>query len=362
MTHWFSQIARRLAFVLLSMAFAAPLAAVTTDQHRQMGIGGVERHIRPGFAALLAAAEAQQGALAGYCAEPGKGQRPPVDLAFRDAVLAFGRIEHLRFGPLVQDGRLERMLFWPDRKGLGARQVEVILTRRDRAATSAAGLAGKSAAVQGLNALELVLYGGDWSDADEAAFRCAYARAIADSFAGLARQLVADWSERSRYVQLWRQPDESSDVFVDHSEVSRTLFISLLTGIKLIRDFKLAQPLGESLERARPKAAAFWRSGLATEVLAANVEGVRNLFRTVFAAPIDAGNPGAAEGVDLDFRQLLFALQRLPLPLGEAAADATARAALVELRAIAGKIQQEGGGAAAKATDQLLGFNALDGD
>ena len=61
-------------------------------------------------------------------------------------------------------------------------------------------------------------------------------------------------------------------------EVTLDLFKSFTTGIELVRDQKLGKPLGASAAEAKPKLAAFWRSGLTFANAAGNLEGVRALF------------------------------------------------------------------------------------
>ena len=53
--------------------------------------------------------------------------------------------------------RLERILFWPDRKSIGLKQVQAALAAKDTSITDAGKLKGKSVAVQGLGALEFLL-------------------------------------------------------------------------------------------------------------------------------------------------------------------------------------------------------------
>ena len=82
---------------------------------------------------------------------------------------------------MTKENRLERILFWPDRKSTGLKQVQRALAEKDATATNPAKLKGKSVAMQGLGALEFVLFG---TGAEKLAgpgedYRCAYGRAIA---------------------------------------------------------------------------------------------------------------------------------------------------------------------------------------
>ena len=83
------------------------------------------------------------------------------------------------------------MLFWPDRKGIGLKQVQAALAAKDPTAADAAQLAGKSVAMQGLGALEFVLFGtgAETLAGTGDAYRCAYGAAIAANLDGIAAEL-----------------------------------------------------------------------------------------------------------------------------------------------------------------------------
>jgi predicted lipoprotein len=70
-----------------------------------------------------------------------------------------GRRRDIRFGPVTEENRLERILFWPDRKGIGLKQVQAAIAGEDATAADPQTLPGKSVAMQGLGALEFVLFG-----------------------------------------------------------------------------------------------------------------------------------------------------------------------------------------------------------
>ena len=61
---------------------------------------------------------------------------------------------------MAQDGRYERFAFFPDVHGTGARQIRGFLVSQDEALLKPGALAGQSAAVQGLPALESLLFSG----------------------------------------------------------------------------------------------------------------------------------------------------------------------------------------------------------
>ncbi len=78
---------------------------------------------------------------------------------FDDVVDAWFRIYFLRFGPLVEENRFERIYFWPDPRGVILRQVGALLGEADPESLDPDRLAEKSVAVHGLPALEYAIFG-----------------------------------------------------------------------------------------------------------------------------------------------------------------------------------------------------------
>ena len=73
---------------------------------------------------------------------------------FRNVVKAYAGIDFLRFGPMLEGGRRERLSFWPDPRGFVGRQLRLILLNKDEAVVQPGAIAKQSVAVQGLSALE----------------------------------------------------------------------------------------------------------------------------------------------------------------------------------------------------------------
>ncbi|MBB1249348.1 imelysin family protein [Rhizobium sp. G21] len=145
--------------VLLIAALMAPLAspalAVDDAVARKIMVDAVDGYIRPSYHALEDAAHTLAEDTARFCAAPGDEGLNDLKARFGDLVEAWARIEIVREGPVLGNNRYERILFYPDRKSTGQKQVQKILADPDASDLDAAGLAGKSVAVQGLGAYEL---------------------------------------------------------------------------------------------------------------------------------------------------------------------------------------------------------------
>ena len=147
--------------MLRALLFAAlvllPGSACAAD--RDIFAAMIDGFIRPGYADFAANASAMRDSAAALCTTPGADALATARENFATLVNSWSRIEIIRFGPVVADNRLERIFFWPDRRGIGLRQVQAVLADQDATAIDVETLRAKSVAVQGLGALEFTLFG-----------------------------------------------------------------------------------------------------------------------------------------------------------------------------------------------------------
>jgi len=262
---------------LHAMMGAAHAQGTATFDHAGLARQALEAHIRPGYAALVGSAQALAKELGDYCAQISVDRRRAVDRAFDGVVAAWGRIEHIRFGPVTVDNRLERIFFWPDRRGLGARQVAATLRTRDASVIDPVGLAGKRIALQGIGALEATLFDAPLNEGEDRAFRCAYAKAISANIADIAGAILKEWTDPDLYSRHWLNPGAGNPHYLTPSETTLALAKAFDTGLERVRDDWIAGPLGFGPQK-RPLPAVLGKSGRTLRLVQAGLEGLRNLF------------------------------------------------------------------------------------
>ena len=219
--------------------------------------------------------------------------------AFAGTVAAWSKVEIIRFGPISQDHRFERLFFWPDPKGLGLKQIQDALAKQEVTVTEPDEIAGKSVALQGLPALEYLLYGDDGNlPKEERDFRCRFGLAVATNVDRIAKSVVEGWREGSAYEKAFLGPAPADPYYHAPKEVTLDLFKAFATGIELVRDQKLGKPLGASPAEAKPKLAAFWRSELTFANAAGNLEGVKAIFAQGGFAQVVAQEFGGRRELD----------------------------------------------------------------
>lgn len=292
-------------------AMAQEEATAAPPELTNESVVGVMTHavddvIRPGYRAFEASAGKLAEATTAFCKAPSDDSRKAVDDAFRQAVADWGRIEMVRIGPVLDDNRFERILFYPDRKSTGLKQVQALLQKADEADTKAAAMGGKSVAIQGFGALEFALYGTGSEDLAKTpeSFRCRYAAAVASHIEITAGQLTAAWDVPDGVQQHWKHPGPQNPVFRTGREAMTALLGILVHGTEAVRDQRI-ETFYRKGGTPRPKSAVFWRSGNTWVSIDANLEGLQTLFdRSGIAEFVDPGRTSLSGNVDFALKAL----------------------------------------------------------
>jgi predicted lipoprotein len=367
-------------FLVALLLLTGATQAQAEADHAAIAQASLTEIIRPTYSALAETAGALTAKVEALCQQPSAGALRDARSAFADVVAAWSKAEIFRFGPANDELRYERLFFWPDPKGLGLRQIRDALAKQDQTVLEADELAGKSVALQGLPALEYLLFGNGAEILtvttnpapgapplqpipDQAAFGCGFARAVATNVERIAEAIVEDWRDGSAYEKSFLGPAPDDPGYHDAKEVTLELFKVFTSGIELVRDQKLAKPLGASAEEAKPKLAAFWRSGLTFQNAAGNLEGVRALFaQGGFAPVVAAESAGVENSILFDLDHAIGVLRGIDLPMAEAAADENLRAKIEALRVALKSARDTAGDTISRGAGLSFGFNAMDGD
>ena len=242
----------------------------------------VDDFIRPGYRHFTERATAMQGSMQTLCGTPSSETLDGAHKAFGDVVEAWSRIEIVRVGPVIEGNRFERILFFPDRKGTGLKQVQAALAKPDPSVTSVETLKVKSVAMQGLGALEFVLFGtgSEILETSEGSYRCQYGTAIAANLERLGSELTAAWDAPDGVAAAWKTPGPDNPLYRDEAEAAKELLGVLVHAAETIRDQRIEQFYKGDPKKALPRQAIYWRSGNTFRSITANIEGLRDLLDT----------------------------------------------------------------------------------
>ena len=243
----------------------------------------IDGYIRPSFDLFANQAAQTRYRLSDLCSAPSADALQEVRDEFVSRVVHWSQIEILRFGPLVQDNRFERIHFWPDRRGRALRQVQSALATKNDSVISVERLKEKSVAVQGLGALEYLLHGTgseELSKVGIADHRCKFAEAVAGNLTQLGEELRGDWSSENGYAKTMVEFGPANPNYRTAQEVTVRLFGIVVNGLDWVKDVKLKPPLGKQVDKAKPKRAIFWRSNLSAVSINANLDGMDRFLKT----------------------------------------------------------------------------------
>jgi uncharacterized protein len=302
----------------------------------------VTDHILPGYAAFSAAT----GALAQMATQSCEPEmlRPAWNAAY-DAWLG---IAHIRLGPVEDDGRSLAIAFWPDPKGIGAKQQAAMIASADPMGLDPAAFREASVAVRGLTALERLLYPQTPLEGD---YPCQLMATTAADLARTAREVEAAW--QMDFTDAVLTPGVAGNTrFLSDTEVRQAMFTQLVTGIEFVKDARIGRPLG-TFDAPRPERAEAVASGRAGRNIVASLTALR-----AYARALDPDVRRTADAFDL----AIGSASALP---DATLAGITDPAVWLKLEILGQQVQAIQDAALDEIGTSLavgVGFNAADGD
>lgn len=351
-----------LAFTIsLALPAAAQAAMPASDVIGQ----AIDGFIRPAYGDLAERAASLEKSVEALCKAPSQEALDATREGFGQAAQGWSKVELITFGPIRENNRLERMLFWPDRKGIGLRQVQAALANKDPDAADAAKIAGKSVAMQGFGALEYVLFGtgSEQLAGNEGAYRCAFGAAVAGNIAAIGVEVRDAWNDGQGFAAIWASPGPDNLTYRNGSEAVTELMGVFINGLEMVRDVRLRGFLGLRPEKDKPKQALYWRSQGTTASLAANLEGLGGLFRASHLA--DALSSEArwiAESIEIQLANGAEAVRSVNGPMEEVLADPARREKLDYFGTVTSSLSNLFGVRLSGEFGLTAGFSSLDGD
>lgn len=324
----------------------------------------LEHYVRPAYSELQQSFQALEQRTEALCMSPSKDALGEARKAFENAALAWAGIEWFRTGPAMSDNRLERILFYPDRKSTGLKQVRRAMRTEDTDVTSRDTLARQSVAMQGLGAIEFLLFGKDAEQlADGAAgFRCSYAMTVASNLVEIARELSRGWSDDEEPATIFVTPAPDNPLFRDDVEALNLVLGTMIHGLEAIRDIRIGGFLREP-GNDRTMSAVYRYSGLTMQSVAANLEGLERLFnQSGIEGVLPDGEKDLADQVRFEFNQSIRTARSLESDLDDLVEDETTRNKLVYLQNSIRYIIKRLNDQIAPAAGLAAGFSFGDGD
>ena len=362
---------RQLALIAIVSVFAGAFSeAVLAFNHERVAEKFRRDFVLPRYTALSAELDTLATAVSALCAKPNQKSLDRTRQSFRKTVYAWGQVELISFGPIAEQNRYERIFFWPDRKGIGRRQVRRLLRSKDPSALIRERLAKKSVAVQGLTAMELLFYGkaaDQVEDAKPNSYRCRYARTIVENLAAIITDVRRSWGDDGDFARQWHSPGPNNPVYLEARETTHEVVKAFGQSLEILRDRRIAPAIGMGPTR-RAKRPVLWRSKLTLTLLRANVVAARDLldeagieraYKDHHESPEKAASD--FDSIKTDFRFLIENIDDLARDDDPFARD-DIRRRLIAIGFPLKSIREHTVALLSIAADLSLGFNASDGD
>jgi uncharacterized protein len=321
--------------------FMTALLLATTPANADVETA-VSDHVLPGYAAFSAATAALADMAAQTC------DTTMLQPAWNAAFDAWLGVAHVRIGPVEEDGRSLAIAFWPDPKGIGAKQQTAMIANADPMGLDPVAFQDASVAVRGLTAMERLLYpeaplAGDYP--------CALMATTAADLAQIARDVEAGW-QAAFATDLMTAGQPGNARFLSETEARQAMFTQLVTGIEFVKDMRIGRLLG-TFDAPRPDRAEAQASGRAQRNIVLSLQALRG-----YAAVLDP----TAQDTLRAFDRAIATAMALPDPTLANVADPAGR---LKLEILGQQVQALQDAAIAEIGGTLgvgVGFNAADGD
>lgn len=367
----------RLRLWMLSWVLLSPVTAAAEAPWLSVNLAMVEEHVVPRYEQLAEAARGLEQHSRDFCAAPDQARLAALREQFHDTMDGWAGVQHLRFGPVELLNRYYRFQLWPDKHNTGTRQLARLLAEEDHEVLAPQRFARTSVAVQGLSALErLVFARGKGPEAfvqdGKANYRCQLVEAISHNLANMSAELAQEWrASPPPLAQLFLQSGEligermKDKSLAEKRDVTAAFFSNLTTQVQSIIDQKLLRPMGEPGARAKPRYLESWRSERSLRNIVVNLEALESLYDTGFAPLLEAKS-AEHRALDKKIRQAFAkahqAARQIAAPLYQALQSEEQPLAVEQLLQGMRQLQTLLTGPLPDALGIPLGFNALDGD
>ncbi|PZM12244.1 imelysin family protein [Rhizobium tubonense] len=368
MRHWKPLLAALLFSTIPAAVLAqqpAPAEGLNEAAVPEVMRKAVDDVIRPGYRDMHQSASQLTVAMKSLCNAPSADSLGAAKTAFTDTIRKWSTIEIVQTGPVLDKNRFEHILFYPDRKGIGMKQVQALIAKADDRDATAEAVSTKSVALQSLTALEYVLYGNgsDTLSKDKGGFRCRYGAAIAGNIEAVSGQVSAAWEDPNGVQKSWKNPGKDSEDFENNKEAVTALLGILVHGAGNVRDQRLEAFYKGDVAAAHPKMAIYWRSGNSWTSLTANIEGLQTLWsKAGMANLLPAGKREVAGKIDALLKQLIATAPAINADIPAALADDGQRAKIDTLLADTRDLTTDFSDGYGGAIGLSAGFSFADGD
>lgn len=330
----------------------------------------IDGHVTPRLKSLSQHAVELHDAVTEHCDMPSESTLERAKERFAATVIAWAGVEHLRFGPFSRDSRNARISFWPDPRGIVRRHLRRALNKMDEAILQPGRLAKKSAALQGLAALEHLLprlnakESAASGDAAAHSFQCKFASAIAKNVSELSHAIRDEWLGPGGWRSNMLNAGPGNPAYRSPQEALAEFVKAQLYGLQIARERQIVLLYDAAQKGGRLHRLPYYVSGLSKEYLATQLESSSELNEKLeLSTFLPKEKEWQQDWISTAYHVLNREIVLLQIPKGgKVAQGALNLQNLRALRFYTNGLRQIIGKHVAPAAGLTIGFNELDGD
>lgn len=352
-----------------SPGFAVESQTVRPEIYKEIAGELIIRHITPGYREFQEQTSKLELLTQAFCQNRPTARLQTLQDQWRQTAKSWQKVQFIQFGPTESFHRGQRVFFWPDKNNARERQLRQTLALKKPQLLEPKALEFASVAIQGLPALEILLFRSnppliaEPSPSNTSNYPCQYLKAVATNLNEIAAELRDEWSEPNRFGTKLKNAGARGNEYENHQLVVSLIFNHLHTHLMALAELKLGFPLAESPESAKPgRLEGYWsKSSLA--FMKVNLIQSQNIFLTTFAPRLVAlGRSKNSNRVEQKFTACLAIIEQINDPIENTLNQKETWEKAQKLRQAVLDLAQLSETDVGNPLSLQLGFNGLDGD
>lgn len=338
-------------------------AQVSPEQWLKLNQAVINEHVLPNYHTLAQQSAKLEALSAQLCQDPSQTTLAHTQASFIDMLNAWQRIQHVQFGPIELLMRSYTIQFWPDKKNLTSKQLNVLLVNADPKTLTADFFNTASIAVKGLPAIERIIFADNaLQTLQSKPFHCQFLHAISDHLVAQTKGTLTEWQT---YKQEFEYLSSEEGSYESSQEASIDLMKAQVEPLEIIRDLKILRPLGKTA-KAKPRRLENWRSKNALQNMQHNIQALHHMYSGVKAYNLsrlmtEQGEAELAKNIEVQFSSIESNLNKLPSPLSKHLHDPSVHSQLLQISLEISQLHNNLG-TSMNTLELQLGFNSRDGD
>ena len=305
-------------FIVQTMLVCCVYSSATAQQTDWLSsnIDVATQHIVPKYRTMAMASVALAENVSAMCASESATVNAQVVNSFAELFMAWAQVQHIKFGPVSFLKRYERFHYWPDKHNVGSRQLQRLLLSLDDGSIVETDLdiSKKSVSLQGLSALERLLYDTDKNLTQK---QCFLSIEITQNLQQIANDVDQSWRMAPvEFVKEFELASREQGTYGSSLEVTTMLANALATQLLVISEYKLGQALPKKEGgRVYQRELEAWQSELSSKIIEQSLSSLNELYLFGFAEQTKAVNRLLDEKIQQQFTEVIGLSQNFDHPL-----------------------------------------------